>query len=85
MMEFGNGASGLPFGGPAVVLASGNRLRPPEMVRTVMLLGLVDVFEEDPVAEAAALGALAGRLGHDVVPAHVVGCGEGPEYFQDVG
>jgi len=50
-----------------------------------MLLGLVDVFEEDPVVEAAALGALAARLGHDVVPAHVVGCGEGLEYFQDVG
>jgi hypothetical protein len=55
------------------------------MVRTVMLPGLVDVFEEDPVLRAAAFGAHATRLGHDVVPAHVVGRGEGPEYFQDVG
>jgi len=42
------------------------------VVRTVMLLGLFDVFEEGPVIEAAALGALAARLGHNVVPVHVV-------------
>ena len=50
-----------------------------------MLPGLVDVFEEDPVAEAPALGALAVRFRHDVFPAHVVGHGEGLEHFQDVG
>jgi hypothetical protein len=38
-----------------------------------MLPSLVDVFEEDPVVEAAALGALAARFGHDVFPAHVMG------------
>ena len=29
------------------------------------------------MVEAAALGAFAARLGHDVVPGYVVGCGEG--------
>jgi hypothetical protein len=38
---------------------------------------LVDVFEEDPLAEAAALGALTVRFRHDVLPAHFVGRGEG--------
>ncbi len=34
---------------------------------------LLDVFEEDPVLEAAPLGALAARFRHDVFPAHVMG------------
>src|ERR1035438_9955317 len=34
------------------------------------------VFEEDPVVEAAALGALAARFRHDVLPAHVMGRSE---------
>ena len=36
------------------------------------------------MVEAAALGALAARFGHDVFPAHIVGSGEGLEYLQDV-
>jgi hypothetical protein len=32
------------------------------VARTRMLPSLVDVFEEDPVVEAAALGALAARF-----------------------
>jgi hypothetical protein len=54
------------------------------MVRTVMLRGLVDVFEEGPVAETTAFGTLAARLRHDVLPAHAMGRSEGPEYFQDI-
>src|ERR1019366_428568 len=49
------------------------------------LPSLVDVFEEDPVVEAAALGALAARLRHDGLPAHVMGRTESPEDFQKVG
>lgn len=45
---------------------------------------MVDVFEEDPVIEAAALGAFAVRFRHHLVPAHVTSRGEGLEYFQDV-
>ena len=48
------------------------------------LPALVDVFEEDPVVEAAALGAFAVRFRHHLVPAHVICRGEGLEYFQDV-
>jgi hypothetical protein len=50
----------------------------------LILLSLIDVFEEDPVIEAATLGAFAARFRHYVLPAHVVGGGEGLEYFQDV-
>ena len=50
-----------------------------------MLPSLVDVFEEDPVVEAAAIGALAARFRHDILPAHVMGRGESLEYFQNVG
>src|ERR1035437_1707064 len=50
-----------------------------------MLPSLVDVFEEDPVVEAAALGALTARFRHNVLPAHVMSRGESLEYFQNVG
>jgi hypothetical protein len=53
--------------------------------RPFILLSFVDIFEEDPVAEAAALGALAARFGHNVLPAHVMGRSESLEYFQHVG
>jgi len=46
---------------------------------------LLHVFEEDPLVEAAAFGALAARFRHDILPAHVMGCGESLKYFQDVG
>ena len=51
----------------------------------VTLPSLVDVFEEDPVVEAAALGALATRFRHDVLPADAMSSGESLQYFQDVG
>jgi len=37
------------------------------------------------VVEAAALGALAARFRHNVLPAHVMSHGESLEYFQNVG
>ena len=50
-----------------------------------MLLGLFDVFEEDPAVEAAALSTLAARFRHDLLPAHVMSHGERLQYFQNVG
>src|ERR1035441_698062 len=49
---------------------------PIRAVRALMSPSLVDIFEEDPVVEAAALGALAARFRHDVLPAHAMGRGE---------
>jgi hypothetical protein len=46
---------------------------------------LVDVLEEDPLVEPAALGPLAIRFELDVLPADGVHPGQGPEYFQHVG
>jgi len=55
---------------------------PPGALSDRTLPGLVDVFEENPAAEAATLGTLAVRFRHDVFPGHLVGCGQGFEYFQ---
>jgi hypothetical protein len=44
-----------------------------------MLPSLVDVFEEDPVAEAAALGALAVRFHH--TSSQLMSWAEGVEHF----
>ena len=50
-----------------------------------MLTSSLHVFEEDPPVEAAALGTLAARFGHNVLPACVMSRGESLEYFEHVG
>jgi hypothetical protein len=44
----------------------------------------VDVFEEDPLVEAAALVPFAGRFRHDILPAHAVSTGQRLQDFQHV-
>jgi hypothetical protein len=49
--------------------------------RGSILPSLVDVFEEDPLVEAATLGPLAARFRNDLLPAHVMDRREGLEHF----
>jgi hypothetical protein len=44
-----------------------------------MLPSVLHVFEKDPVGEAAALGPLAVRFQHDILPDHVMDRGKGLE------
>ena len=59
--------------------------RPIGVVRAVILPSLVDVFQQDPLVEAAPLSALATHLRHDLLPAHVMSRGESLQYLQHVG
>jgi hypothetical protein len=47
----------------------------------ILLVGVIDGFEEDAVVEGPAVGALGGGCREDAIPGHAICLGDGLEDF----